>query len=465
MIRRDPHRQTPAGTHALDIEPIAPAPGSSQLGLRPDWHATKRDALARRLLSKLDHDPDRLAASVANFAEAGQADAVALHPRHAPEPDQLDALFDAIRWGGCAVLLAHKPRLLDAWKQQLLQAEGFLVTDNPRRLEPPRPWRRATHGLLVRKNRLDQPHRRSARFSYDLTLEPAAQAPHGWAVVKRVPSVEITAQKLLANQPNAQPEEARNYARKLIQKVFPVLLTREAAFLKLNTQHLPPTLARRTPQLLWMKRDDHGYAREIGMTWLRMGGHPRPAIRFAAELAEVLCALHEHARVMHLDLRLDNVVATPAGAGIVDFGSAVRFGENVHDAPLLGKIFESMLGASQIGSDLRRLRKRKHLTSPVFDPCFPGIHPAIDLFSLALQMPEPHKNPDLRGLVQHQPKSLGAQRLAQLRREVLQPNDPSRPAFHDVADLAHALHTAAEDLTDAPRGSGFHHGSGLQRIP
>ncbi|MEM7681837.1 MAG: hypothetical protein AAF288_07765 [Planctomycetota bacterium] len=457
MFSRARHRRADPAPRELDIEPIAPPDGASQIGMHDAWHSTKRDALARRLLYKLDNDPDRLACSVRSFAEAGQADAVALPVHDAPSPHDLDTLFDRVRWGGCAVLLSRKPRLIAAWQKSLEQAEGFLAADPPRALEPARPWRRHTQGLLVRKTRLDQPHRRSARFSYDLTLEPAPKAPHGWAVVKRVPSVEITAQKLLANQPDAHPDQARNYARKLIQKVFPVLLTREAAFLKINAEHLPPTVVNRTPQLLWMHPDQHGYAQEIGMTWLRMGGHPRPAVQFAAELAEVLLALHQHARVMHLDLRLDNVVATPAGAGIVDFGSAVRFGESVHDAPLLGKIFDSMLSASQIGSDLRRLRRRKHLTSPVFSRCFPGIDPAIDLFSLATQMPEPHRNPDLRGLVSPEPKPASRSRLAQLRREVLQPNDPSRPPFQNVADLAGALQDAARNAHPSPgHGSGFH---------
>jgi serine/threonine protein kinase len=71
-------------------------------------------------------------------------------------------------------------------------------------------------------------------------------------------------------------------------------------------------------------------------------GRPLTQLEFARQSAELLAALHDAAGVMHLDLRLDNFVITDHGVGFVDFGSAVRVGEEFPEASLLSNLFVRM---------------------------------------------------------------------------------------------------------------------------
>ncbi len=90
-------------------------------------------------------------------------------------------------------------------------------------------------------------------------------------------------------------------------------------------------------------------------------------MEFARQAAELLHVLHDRAGVIHLDLRLDNFVLTEHGVGFVDFGSAVRCGEDLKANPMLGTIFGELMKTSQIRAHARaddQQRPRHRRRSP-----------------------------------------------------------------------------------------------------
>lgn len=369
-----------------------------------------------------------------------------------PEPASAAmAAFDRLRWGGVAVIATRSTARLDALREAFGQTPGYRLDGEVMRVSHPHAlWgrlSRAYHVCVARKVLLDPPDTLTSRYSYHLALEPNADEVHGYAVVKRVPTLEQAVSRLRALTPEADEGFLERTAVGLVRKAFPVFLTREAAFLKILRKHLPEPMRPRVPEALGMETDEQGHVRSLTMTWLRQGSPeegPLSVIAFAKQTAELLDALHTHVGVMHLDLRLDNLLVTPQGVSIIDFGSAIRFGEDITQSRVLAKVFAQMLDASQIAEDLRRLRKRKRVTASVFRYCFeqghPGcIGPAIDLFALVHQMTRPHDNPDLLGLVDADPNQSGYELLAELRRKVLNPKQPDTPIIQSVRDLAEAI--------------------------
>ena len=82
-------------------------------------------------------------------------------------------------------------------------------------------------------------------------------------------------------------------------------------------------------RLIDVEKDERGFVRSFKMTWLRNGGPKLPQMEFAHQAADLLRAMHDIARVIHLDLRMDNMVITDEGVGFIDFGSASRVGEEL----------------------------------------------------------------------------------------------------------------------------------------
>ena len=99
-------------------------------------------------------------------------------------------------------------------------------------------------------------------------------------------------------------------------------------------------------------------------------------------------------RVIHLDLRLDNFVITPQGVGFVDFGSAVRVGEAFPEASLLSNLFGEMMRTSQIQRMLGKMSESGQITSEEIRAGYHRVDKAVDFFYLAVQINNPHANPD-----------------------------------------------------------------------
>jgi hypothetical protein len=133
------------------------------------------------------------------------------------------------------------------------------------------------------------------------------------------------------------------------------------------------------------------------------------------------------------------MVVTPRGVGFVDFGSAVRCGEDFSGNPMLQTLFSELLSTSQIQRDLKRLVRKGKVTSRLFTNSQQRIDKAVDLFYLVLQMNNPHTNPDFRGLVRYDRHADDARRLARLSRNVLQPQDDRCLHYRSAADVLQGI--------------------------
>ncbi|MEM7625663.1 MAG: hypothetical protein AAF333_08545 [Planctomycetota bacterium] len=446
----------PLTTHLLNPDEalaLVSAPASEAL---PRALASDAAAVAMRVLAR-EADRQRFFRSESQFAESGVRDfEFGLDARDA-DPD---AVFDRLRWGGQFVFVSPDPdevsRVLEAYRgkpEWVIELETATIVQ-PRRAElarrlswvlPERARRRWFESrrsyAVVRKVLLDPISRLTARHSYDVRLVRARgkvdrqYATDGMVVLKRVPTMAQAIDRLRQTCPEVPPDRLGEIAAKLVRKVFPIFLTREAAFLKLLQRDLPPELKLKTPRVLSMETDEQGLVRAMSLRWLRQGGPPLSQTEFARQSAELVRALHERVGIMHLDLRLDNMLVTDHGVAIVDFGSSVRVGEDFSENPLLDRLLREMLTASQITRDLSRQRGKKLIRAAVFDGLPYPPTTGFDLFALTTNMTRPHDNAELKGLVRHDKLSDEGKYFSRLRKRILQPADDEP---HPIIDL-HAL--------------------------
>jgi serine/threonine protein kinase len=193
------------------------------------------------------------------------------------------------------------------------------------------------------------------------------------------------------------------------------------------------------PRVLDLEKDERGMVRRLYLNWLRSGGEPLSQLEFARQSLDLLRILHDRAGIIHLDLRLDNVVVTERGVGFVDFGSAVRVGEDLAQSPMLDTLFREMMSTSEIQRQLGRMKRAGKITSPVIADAHHKVDKAVDLFYLSLSMNQPHLNPDFENLVCYDKRSREARALARLTREILKPRDPANPRFKTAHDVLEGL--------------------------
>jgi len=367
-------------------------------------------------------------------------------------------VFRRIRWGG--LFLFASPDRADVEGVELAFAKhpGFVVERATTTTRYGLPLLRLLglgrrmHYFVARKVKLIQPGERTDRFTFQVALtrdHVPKNDPRGYAVVKQVPTHEDLLDRLCERHPDADRSMMSDRARKLVDKIFPVFLTREAAFLKILQRDLPAHLRDRVPKLLHLEQDSNGMVKKLIMSWLRVGGRPLKQIEFAHQAATLLSALHESATIIHLDLRLDNIVITPDGVCFVDFGSAVRVGEDISKNPLLDSLFDEMMSTSQIQRLLGKMKSTGKVTSQFICDAHGKVDKAVDLFYLAMQMNKPHSNPDLAAFIEHHPESEEAQRLAKLTDAILRPKDPNRPAFTSARDLLRGIERVEQKLQES----------------
>ena len=376
--------------------------------------------------------------------------------------------FPRLRWGGQLIYLGTDEDDVRANEDAYRRHNGFVIE------QPVTAFRAGSllmrlltiaprvHYFIARKVRLLQPGESTDRFTFDVMLTrdyphdsehrtgAAAKLRRGarpeYAVLKQVPTTDDLCRRLIEKHPNTDPGVLRDRARKLVEKIFPVFLTREAAFLKLLQRDLPESFRGHVPQLLHLERDNTGMVRKLVMSWLRVGGQPLTQLEFARQSAGLLHALHETVGIMHLDLRLDNIVITPRGVGFVDFGSAVRIGEDISKNPMLNALFDEMMSTSQIQRLLGRMKTTGKVTSHLLCDAHHRVDKAVDLFYLAVMMTKPQSNPDLAAFIEHHPDSEESQRLTKLSDAILRPKDPQRPAFASARDMLRGIERIAERL-------------------
>lgn len=378
------------------------------------------------------------------------------------EPENL---FDQLRWGGRVVCISDNESRLAALASRYNSNAGYILEDGPRTLKLPKfalplgGGRQIRLPLLnqkafyftARKTHIVPPGRFTERFTYDVQLIPhddPAIAPHGYIVRKRVPTRQSLLKRLVQKAPKAEPADLEARAHKLIDHVFPIFLTREAAMLQILQKSLPEAYRKRVPTAIKAGKDAKGFVRELDMTWLRMGRQPMTQLEFAIQLLEMLVALHDHAKIMHLDLRLDNVVISEAGVSFVDFGSAVRIGEKIDHSPMLHGLFEEMMRTSQIQRMLGRMIESGHVTNQSLHEIHGEVDPRVDLFYAALQMSRPESNPDTAQLVKVDQQTETYRRIAALTEAVLRPESLSgtEQGATSPPSTTESIYSTASDL-------------------
>ena len=352
-------------------------------------------------------------------------------------------LFDRLRWGGQAIVICQTRDQAIQLSRRLCE-RGFDLTHAPSHLRSgflglPIPLiSKTVDYFIARKVELIPPGQTTDRFTYHVHLCKGPEKGE-FIVVKEVPTQEMVINRLRNKWPDLSPEIIEKRARKFSDKIFPIFLTREAAILKIVNRDLPPEYGNRVPSLLQMEKDEKGFAKRLHLSWLRNGGKPLSQIEFARQSADLLRALHDDAGVMHLDLRLDNFVITPAGVGFVDFGSAVRVDENLKQSSLLSSLFEELMKTSEIQRMLLRMTRTGEVTSEAISGGLHKVDKAVDCFYLAMQISSPHANPDLRDLIEFDRNSPEARMLSGLTEQILRPKDPAKPAFRSAADILRGI--------------------------
>jgi hypothetical protein len=360
-------------------------------------------------------------------------------------------MFDRLRWGGLVLYISADRH--DAVKFNIhLGERGYETVGKIRAMR--RGWvpflRRTVWYFLARKVLLVQPGHLSDRFTYHVHLSDGEDG-HGYRVVKEVPTIDQVKARLHSKWPELSDELIERRAKKFSEKIFPVFLTREAAILKIINRDLPGPYQQRIPQLLDMETDAKGFARRLHLQWLKNGGSPISQLQFAHQSADLLRALHDDVGVMHLDLRLDNFVITENGVGFVDFGSAVRVGEDLAASPLLSGLFEELMRTSEIQRMLLKMTRSGQVTSETICGGLHKVDKAVDFFYLAVQINSPHSNPDLKELIRYDKGGEEAKMLSELTSQILRPPDPGHPAFNSAGDILKGIEKIEESLASAAR--------------
>jgi hypothetical protein len=369
------------------------------------------------------------------------------------DPHEPDDIFRTLRWGGQFVYCSRRAERVAGLPEKFLR-RGFQIERHPGYVRKPflglslPLLARPVHYFVARKVDLTLPKEVSERFTYHVHL--AFDRDLGrHVVVKEIPSVERVSARLRHKFPDAAPELINRRARKFTEKVFPLFLTREAAMLKLLARDLPESYRNRVPHVIDMEQDGRGFVRRMRMSWQRNAlpfGRPISQIEFALQAADLLRVMHDEAGIIHLDLRLDNMVITEHGVGFVDFGSAVRIGENIDGNPLLNTIFDELMRTSQIQRMLEKMMVGGMVTNRILNEAHGKVDKGVDLFYLALQINKPTGNPDFRGLVKFDRDSVEAQKLGVLTEEVMKPRDPAHPTYRTAADLLRGIESVAAEL-------------------
>ncbi|MCC7191238.1 MAG: serine/threonine protein kinase [Phycisphaeraceae bacterium] len=371
------------------------------------------------------------------------------------QPSLPQDVFNRLRWGGQFVFVSRSEQEVVELATKYRDRRGFIVEREPasmrmRFLGLPIPGLgKVLHYFAARKILLIQPGQTTERFTYDVRLVKCPPPRTGYAVLKQIPELDNVIGRLRERLPEASMDTIVKGARKLVEKIFPVFLTREAAFLSILRRDLPAPYNARVPQIIDLQKDSNGFVRKLYLEWLRNGSAPLTQLEFARQSAELLSVLHDQARVIHLDLRLDNFVITPRGVGFIDFGSAVRVDENLSENPMLRTLFDEMMTTSQIQRDLGKMMRRGKVTSRMIVDSHQKVDKGVDIFYLALQMNDPHSNPDFEGLVAYRPDSREAKALAALTAEVLKPDDPEHPPFASAKDMVAAIEKIERKLANS----------------
>lgn len=362
-----------------------------------------------------------------------------------PQVPTTTDVFDRLRWGGQVLFASRDRNQVIETAKKFTHDKGFEVEQECGMFHEPFLGLRLpffssrVYYFIARKTLLVRPGESTDRFTYHVELIRHPSFGPDYVVMKQVPTFERVVARLKEKFPDVDQETIEKRARKFTDKIFPVFLTREAGMLRILAKTLPEKYRTKVPREVGIEQDNNGFVRTLYMNWLRNGGKPISQLSFARQSAELLTALHECARVIHLDLRLDNFVITPDGVGFVDFGSAVRGDEQFAQNSLLGTLYEEMMRTSQIQKMLGKMQDRGMITSEEIRGAYGKIDKAVDFFYLAVQMNHPQANPDFKDLVVVNKESQEARSLMELTDKILKPADPDNPEFKSARDILNGI--------------------------
>ena len=393
----------------------------------------------------LVQDEEFQAFGYSQHPETGMADYRFATDADAHDPE---TVFWQTRWGGNFVFASRNKDIVQQTAHQFSEA-GFLLKRPIGHVKQPRKFLpflgSKIHYFIARKMQLIPPGDVTDRFTYMVELSTDRKNDR-YVVTKRVPTDEWVINRLKRRWPELPYDTVEKRAKKFTEKIFPLFLTREAAILKILQEHLPEAYRCRVPQCVHVEKDSRGFVRLMQMNWLRNGGKPLRQLDFAVQAADLLRAVHDAAEVIHLDLRLDNMVVTPEGVGFVDFGSAVRVGEDISSNPLLATLYGELMKTSHIQRMLDQMTISGHVTAEHICNSRGRVDKAVDVFYLAVQFNSPHDNPDLKELIEFKPGSDEALGLQKLTRQILTPVDPTQPVIKTAKDVLKALEAVSEEL-------------------
>ncbi|HEY8748148.1 MAG TPA: hypothetical protein VIM11_09255 [Tepidisphaeraceae bacterium] len=364
------------------------------------------------------------------------------------EKHQPEVAFDRLRWGGQYIGVSSRKREIAVLPEKFAEL-GFELERGPAYVRTE--WGMPiispkAHYFIARKTSLIRPREFSDRFTYQVQLERKddahAEGPPGtehWVVRKEVPTYERILARLQFKAPKLPLSTLERRARKFADQIFPLFLTREAAMLKIIERDCPKEYLHRFPRVIDLEKDENGYVKRMRTTWLRNGGRTLSQLEFAKQSAELLHILHDRIGIIHLDLRMDNMVVTENGVGFVDFGSAVRVNENIQGNAVLSTLFGELMKTSQIQKMLDRMSSAGSVTSSVIRDAYQRVDKAVDLFYLAVQIGQPTANPDLRELIRYEKFSPEAVGLSGLTDAILRPANPNLPRFKTARDVLDEL--------------------------
>ncbi|HZZ43277.1 MAG TPA: hypothetical protein VFE58_10090 [Tepidisphaeraceae bacterium] len=408
----------------------------SEEGLRhrPVVEAVMRGAFARK-------EEYRAFAIEAPRLSSGQVDFLFASAEEGHEPGDI---FRRLRWGGQFVFCSVQAREVEEVAKRFA-GHGFEVETLPTYVREGRQgWMRwvwmgrRVYYFVARKVNLIPPGETTERFTYDVRLVWDEKLGEH-VVVKSVPTLESVVGRLRKRFPEVREQVLENKGRKFTERIFPLFITRETAMLQILQKGLPKPYDKRIPRAIDVEKDERGFVRRFTMNWLRNGSRPISQLEFARQSADLLHIVHDQVGVIHLDLRLDNFVITDTGVGFVDFGSSVRVGEDLKQNPLLGQLFDELMHTSQIQVMLERMTTSGMVTSQAIKNGYKKVDKAVDFFYLALQISQPHSNPELKPLIRYEPGSASARELAKLTQEILKPTDPANPPYRSALDILRGI--------------------------
>ena len=363
----------------------------------------------------------------------------------ATERDDCDPsrVFPHIRWGGQFVFATDSlPKMRSIAKR--FSDYGFIVErPDATVLDGWKFWpllRRKVHYFSARKILHIPKGELTDRFTFEVELSVVREKSNGQHVVtKRVPSIEWVMNRLRNRNTGLSEQEMSRRAQQLIRNILPIFLTREVAIMRRLQERLPEEYRSRVPHTTHYERDDRGLVTLLQVNWLRNGGEAISQMDFAVQATQLLHLVHEKAGVIHLDLRLDNMVVTPQGVGFIDFGSSVHTDEDLAASPTTARIFNDLMRTCQVQRVMHKMIEAGHVTSPYFTNAVYKPEKAVDLFYLTLQFTNPHENPDLKDLIQYTPNSADDYALHKLTRRLFAPDRPEKAEHTSAGSVANAL--------------------------